>query len=57
MHGCFPAAAGALAHGATSDEGLAGLVHAIARGDEKALAALYDRTHRWVHGLCLRIPS
>jgi RNA polymerase sigma-70 factor (ECF subfamily) len=37
------------------DHELIGLVEQIARGDEQALAALYDHTNRLVYGLILRI--
>src|SRR5689334_9651779 len=38
-----------------TDDPLAGLIACAAHGDERALAALYDRTASHVHGLVMRI--
>jgi RNA polymerase sigma-70 factor (ECF subfamily) len=40
---------------AQEDHSLVGLVSAVARGDQRALAQLYDRTSRVVYGLALRV--
>jgi RNA polymerase sigma factor (sigma-70 family) len=34
---------------------LSGLIESVARGDRKALAAVYDRTSAKLYGVCLRI--
>ena len=41
----------------TSEKDWVGLVHAVAEGDQRALHALYERTHRLVFTLVMRITS
>lgn len=44
-------------HQTPPDDDLTRTIHAMARGDESALASLYDATHRAVFGLAQRLLS
>ncbi len=54
MLGLIPAPLGVFVK-QVATPGLVELFSAISRGDERALATLYDQTHGWIHGLCARI--